>query len=372
MDLFGWNTLKPSDFGKWSMTTRFDYTISSKPVYGIPYVSISFDPFLLTNEDILFADMITNAITHIPFYKEKSLEVKNQTVKLETFLGKGGFGHAYKCTFDSSQAVCKYSDKSILYLSDGSQCPSTKNSFLTEAYIHTLLTLDEKGKELCSTFLYVAYNSEIGPVIFTELLDGTVVHIQKSRDVEKPRNKKVFCSLILQMCDALEYMQSKYKFIHGDLKLDNIGFRKVPNHEIGTTGFSNNGFQFVLIDFGLSTMTALDGSVICTHSFITPRVYADMKFPNSADLSLLLNSCFCDFLDRGLINAFIIDLLWFPNMTNSMINVISFDKHTIPVYIICYSCHNPNTTTTELRKAVCEYFMDMRKKSKVPSSPILQ
>jgi serine/threonine protein kinase len=96
-------------------------------------------------------------------------------------------------------------------------------------------------------------------------------------------NNNNIVSILLQLSKILELSQTKYNFIHGDLKPNNIMVFNYKQHEYMQDvdeKIELMGYTIKLIDFGFSTMKT-DKYIIKSNPFtknITDKFYLDLLF----------------------------------------------------------------------------------------------
>jgi len=290
--------------------------------YGKIYFYLGFISYEPTLSVMLFNNTINNSIGKLYISRHTDGGIKLKDEKGRTafdldFFKSGGYGKLYTCK-QAKEILCK------TIRSGDIGKPDSINCILSEAIIHSILSCDERRPRVCSKFFGVKFEPSVlqSTIVFTELMHGPVHRIPEL-------SLDVFKSVITQMADALDYLQGKYKFIHGDLKINNICYRK-------TYGKS---YKFVMIDFGMSVM-CYNNIEISSNMFIR-RGYLDrLIFPNSGDLSLLSASLYEFFTcARDVIS----NLLIFPGEEESLISKYKISKNSTETYSICYGCHNPKT-----------------------------
>jgi serine/threonine protein kinase len=326
-----WNTdvILPA-FTKLTESSDDSLMNSEKCDYGQPYMSIDFtiaDPGL---SDLLFNGTICSTldIVHVDENSTpdqiKLRDSRDKVIADMIFLNKGGYGKIYKCTHPKN-TVCK-----MMRSADAGK-PEMENCFISEAFIHSILSGDERATDICPRVLGIKIERRVlrTPLLFLEKMDGPLNEFSKF-------SGKIFKEVMLQFADILQYLQEKYKFIHGDLKINNICYRK--------TGFRT--YKFVFVDLGMSILS-FKGCEISTNAFIKRGMLKDVMFPNSGDLSLLLVSLYDFFRDSRDIIA---ELLMFPGEEKPLIEKYRIIKNTREVYTVCYGCHNPLTTPQNIIK----------------------
>lgn len=83
-------------------------------------------------------------------------------------------------------------------------------------------------------------NQSFSPFRIEERIDATALAYLMSVKTQIER-QRAFCSILIQIRNTLDFLQ-RFRFAHGDLKLDNIGVKVLPNGCV----------QAYFLDFGLS------------------------------------------------------------------------------------------------------------------------
>ena len=304
-----WNTdvILPA-FTKLTESSEDSLIDREKCDYGQPYMSIDFtiaDPGL---SDLLFNGTICSTldIVHVDENSTpdqiKLRDSRDKVIADMLFLNKGGYGKIYKCTHPKN-TVCK-----MMRSADAGK-PEMENCFISEAFIHSILSGDERATDICPRVLGVKIERRVlrTPLLFLEKMDGPLNEFSKF-------SGKIFKEVMLQFADILQYLQEKYKFI--------------------------------FVDLGMAILS-LKGCEISTNAFIKRGMLKDVMFPNSGDLSLLLVSLYDFFRDSRDVIA---ELLMFPGEEKPLIEKYRIIKNTREVYTVCYGCHNPLTTPQNIIK----------------------
>lgn len=359
IEAVGWNIERfLREYNQWKSNHNSDDddNYSHRLKYGLKYVNSRLgDKSLKKETELKLIKEISEHLEPVVVFKTTTGEFdlvfeKNTFSKTKLSLfAKGSYGHIYKCilknTNTTTRSVCKMIRKSIFDIHKIS-------SLLIEGFIQSLICFDPLAR--ANKILYIAYektNYNV-PFIFSELGDGTADEMEKKSFVNL---------LLLQMASALEYLQCKYKFIHGDLKLKNIIFKKTNpvieqfKTSDGHISINNNGYQFLMIDFGISRMVYND-TILTTNIFYSVRDYDKLVFPNSTDLSLLLFSIYTTY--TNVYRLEIENLLTFPHesvpLTAIKENV--YPNDIVPFYLVCAECHNPKTVPDAILNFVSKLF----------------
>lgn len=292
--------------------------------YGDIYFHLDFSRTEPSLAEILFNGVVKNTIERLYASNETgtpdSVKLKDERGQIlfdMEFFKRGGYGKLY-ISKDNRNTVCK-----MLRSCEIGRIES-ENALITEAMIHSILSNDERQPIACSKFFGIKLetNTLYSPLIFSEKMNGPLNKIPTL-------SPRIFDLVVCQMASALEHLQDKYKFIHGDLKINNICYQKI--------GYKS--YRFVMVDFGMSTLV-YKGTEISTNVLIRRGGLVDMKFPNSGDLSLLMASLYEFFHgSRNVIN----DLLTFPGENEPLTTKYGITKTPRETYYLCYGCHNPKT-----------------------------
>lgn len=297
--------------------------------YGKMYFHLDFDRADINLHDIVFNSTIRNSVSKLyaDYVSTNSCHIKLRNDSGDTcfdmdFFERGGYGKLYVCKLNKN-VICKMLRSREIGKTDYENC------LFIEALIHSIISCDERKPRTCSKFLGIKLETLNlnSPLVFSEYMSGSVDKIE-------PKDVRLFTSVIEQMANALEYLQGKYKFIHGDLKLNNICYKKLGYRK----------YRFVMVDFGMSVMAynsvAYSSMEISTNMFIRRGSLSNLQFPNSGDLSLLCASSY-DYFECAV--EPISYLLTFPYETEPLTKKINFTDNQKEIYSICYGCHNDRT-----------------------------
>jgi len=187
----------------------------------------------ILNKNIIY---IKDKINSIPLIYTNLLE-KTITIK--------------KNKFNIVGLMCRGASKQIFLLKNNNRelvyrCPLIKldndtlivNNY-TENFIHLFLSNLNKNKIL--KVYYLGFNPEYHFIAsFIEKMDGTLYGYLKREDLDFETKTKVLIKELYEIASLLEELQDEYKFVHNDLKCDNILYK---------------GKNFYIGDFDNTTMT---------------------------------------------------------------------------------------------------------------------
>ena len=158
-----------------------------------------------------------------------------------------------------------------------------------------------KADSIISSFLsayqskYLDNNYQIVPKIYSisknkllddkmrnlimEKLDGDIFDIFKKLDVNKKQHLDLLLEMLVQISKQLILLQDNFKFMHNDLKTNNILYKKINNKK----PLLKDNAIFILSDFGGS-------SIEINNKFVTGCVRGnDLYFNKAKDFFLLIH-----------------------------------------------------------------------------------
>jgi len=268
------------------------------------------------------------------FYYKFNLP-KNVIIEREQELGKGAWNVAYKGKIingnleNNKYVVIRTMYNNPLYPPARINSKTTQLSFF-DNLIGIILTILQKkvfNYKICNDVYLLSYDTSIklnefgnlednsaNPLYVTsvnEMVDGNTLDYLKE-DFSFDTFKKIFYQIVIK----LNLLQTKLKFMHGDLKLDNV-FYKIIDGEL----------QVLLSDLGNSTLT-LDGNKISGNpQFIVRGMDDEVPYYGKDILYFLINAL-------GEINK--LDIGEYPNkeeVENSIItmlkNIFNIQNETV-------------------------------------------
>ena len=180
------------------------------------------------------------------------------------------------------------------------------NNFI-ESFIHSFISIIDKkyliNKNKIMNLNYLGYNPKYKFIsIFIEKMDGTLYSFLKYDESNFKNKLIILLKALYDISSVIEELQDKIKFVHHDLKCDNIFYKKIENE-----------YNFYLGDFDNSRIE-IKKHIIKNQKTIIP----DNDFYYKKDLFILTNSLYYSFNDK----------IWTENFFNKfpIIQIIIDDK----------------------------------------------
>ena len=189
----------------------------------------------ISNKNI---EYIKNKINTIPLittnFTEKTITIKKTKFNIEGLLCKGASKQIFVLKNNKK-------DSSIVY-----RCPLIKfdndsliiNNFI-ENFIHLFLSDMNKNKIL--KIYQLGYNPDYNFLCsFIDKMDGTLYGYLKKDDLDFKIKFKTLLKELYEIALLLEELQDKFKFVHNDLKCDNIFYK---NDKFYLGDFDNSSLE---------------------------------------------------------------------------------------------------------------------------------
>ena len=218
--------------------------------------------------------------------------------KMTSYINKGTYNQVYNVTdLDSSINYAyrfsnfKFTDISYLI-----------NNFI-ETFIHSFLSLYQKNYLLTNKtsleenwgdsnilrLKHFGYNPKNGLISsITDKMDGTLYDVLSIPGMILPQKINILVKALVQIICLIEHLQTEFKFVHNDLKANNIFYKILDKTKSDL--YHPNNLHFVVSDFDASRIE-IDGNVIIGNSSLSP----DNTFNSRKDLFLLLHSLYYTF-----------------------------------------------------------------------------
>ena len=303
-----------------SLKTNKDY-IKLK-IFKSPMIIYNFDDsFKNTNEIII----------------KKCTSVGNQikNFKTEIHLGKGSYNNIYKIK-DSSSGL-NYAYRMSLF-------KLNKIEILIESYIeifiHGFLSIyqkiyllnDKKNIDInwginnilkLKYFGYDTSNNSISSVI--DLMDGTLMDILLIKTIPIDKKLLILLRSLVQITCLIEHLQKEFKFVHNDLKSNNIFFKIIDRNKDDL--YTPENIHFFIGDFGSSRFEINKKLINGNITFAK-----DTSFNSRKDLHLLINSLYFTFNNAEWIFNFFGKFNLnnqIPNNQNNLLKLYYLDESAI-------------------------------------------
>jgi hypothetical protein len=153
-----------------------------------------------------------------------------------------------------------------------------------------------------------------------EKMDGTLYFILANKLISFEQKIEILIKSIYQITLLLEKLQEDLRFVHNDLKCDNIFFKFVKSSLEPKKMFESDNLKFYLGDFDTSRIEINGITLMCDNPYIPDRNFSPRK-----DLFLLVNSLLYSFNDDIWIKSF---FKHFPIIKN----VIDNEKNYYSLY----------------------------------------
>lgn len=273
------------------------------------------DDEFLENLSIKNIKYIKNQIYNLPLFIHECLDAiensKNLIIKkcypsgkekkrlqMISYINRGTYNQVYNVIDIISRKNYAYRFSNFSIINDS----NLVNNFI-ETFIHLFLSLYQKKflltnktnlEENCgdSNILklrHFGYNSNIGLIsTITNKMDGTLYDILSIQNMKLSQKINILIKALIQITCLIEHLQEQFKFIHNDLKANNIFYKILDSSEVDL--YNPNNLHFFVSDFDASRIE------ICRHVIIG-NVYLSPNsiFNSRKDLFLLLHSLYYTF-----------------------------------------------------------------------------
>jgi hypothetical protein len=150
------------------------------------------------------------------------------------------------------------------------------NDKYIQAFIHGFLTAYQNlflKKHRFINLLDIGFDTNYKMIItICEKMDGTLSILLSTKEIEMNMKKKYLINALLQISHILKKIQKKFKFVHNDLKADNIFYKNS---------------DFYIGDFDTCFLQINDNLIIGDELFLS-----DKQFNSKKDLFILLHSLY--------------------------------------------------------------------------------
>jgi len=277
-------------------------------------IGLNIDNIFLENISNKNFDYIKSNINSIPLIKHHFegdnkniiIERKNKIFKFDIlgFICKGSSNQTYLIKNNNNNKLSVYRCS----LTDLKENIKIINNFI-ECFIHSFLSIiDEKyliNKNKIMKLKQLGYNPKYKFISsFVDKMDGTLYSLLECENIIFKDKLKILLKALYDITNLLEELQNKIKFVHHDLKCDNIFYKKL-----------DNTYNFYLGDFDNSRIE-IKNYVIKNQKTIIP----DNDFYYKKDLFILTNSLYYSFNDENWKNKFFNKFPVIQNIINKQEN----------------------------------------------------
>ena len=315
--------------------------------YDLIKQGFKIDDMFLQNLSIKNKEYIKNLIYNLPTFIHKKLNTidtfekeiikyspcgkEKKRVHVISFINKGSYNQVYHVIDVKSghNYVYRFSN---FYCMDDSYLV---NNFI-ETFIHTFLNLYQKNYRIYLEDKYInnnilnlrhfGFNHKIGLIsTIADKMDGTLYDVLSINNIILSQKIKILIKALFQITYLIEHLQEKFKFVHNDLKANNIFYKILDKNR--TNLYNPHNLHFFISDFDASRIE-IDNNIIIGNTYLSP----DSSFNSRKDLYLLLNSLYYIFNSE----EWVVEFFGKYNLDSSIIKnqknfnkLYNYDKHLI-------------------------------------------
>lgn len=144
-------------------------------------------------------------------------------------------------------------------------------------------------------FGYDTHNTTISTI--TDKMDGTLYDVLNIGSMAHPQKINILVKALVQITCLVDHLQEKFKFVHNDLKANNIFYKIIDSSKADK--YTPDNLHFFIADFGASRLE-INGKII----YGNPGLAKDKSFNPRKDLNLLVNSLYFTFNDAMWVFSF--------------------------------------------------------------------
>jgi len=203
-----------------------------------------------------------------------------------SFLGKGSYNNVFSIMNIETKkeyafrfplkALTKIDDLIDLYI---------------ETFIHSFLSVYEKiylpnnhNILKFKSFGFDVYNNYISTITYK--MDGNLYDILNNKHLEFDIKLKILMKSLIQIICLIEHLQDKFKFVHNDLKANNIFYKIIDFSK----GIIPDNLYFYIADFGASQLVINDKLIYSNTNLAKNKLFNKRK-----DIHTLINSLYYSF-----------------------------------------------------------------------------
>ena len=283
-----WITLKPQlQKNGFKIDDEFLNKLSEKDVDYIKKMIYQLPLFILD----LSSEM--NDTKNLIVKKYLSKREVTKKFKVGTFINKGTYNQVYNIVDNDSNLPYVYRLPNFTFETHN----NLVNNFI-ETFIHSFLTLYQKtylltkksvleenwGNNSILKIKHFGFNQKTSIISsITDKMDGTLYQALSIPTMSIGKKIEILVKALFQIICLIEHLQDKFKFVHNDLKANNIFFKIIDNKKIDL--YHPNNLHFFISDFDASRIE-IEGKTIIGNTHLSP----DSSFNSRKDLFLLLHS----------------------------------------------------------------------------------
>lgn len=223
---------------------------------------------------------------------------EKKRLQLGTYINKGTYNQVYNIidmesgsSYVYRMPIYKFTDINAL-----------TNNFI-ETFIHSFLSIYQKkflltkktnleenwGDNSILKLRHFGFSPKAGLIsTITDKMDGTLYDILSIPGMIQPQKINILVKALFQITCLTEHLQEKFKFIHNDLKANNIFYKILDKSKADL--YNPTNLHFFVSDFDASRIE-LEGNVIIGNASLSPN----LTFNPKKDLFLLINSLYYSF-----------------------------------------------------------------------------
>jgi serine/threonine protein kinase len=232
---------------------------------------------------------------------------EKKKVKMTSYINKGTYNQVYNVIDLESGYNYAYRFSNFRFTDDS----NLVNNFI-ETFIHSFLSLYQKrylltnktsleenwGDSNILKLRHFGFNAKAGMIsTITDKMDGTLYEVLSISGMILPQKINILVKALVQITCLIEHLQEKFKFIHNDLKANNIFYKILDKNK--TDLYHPNNLHFFVSDFDASRIE-IEGNIIIGNTHLSP----DSTFNSRKDLFLLLHSLYYTFNSADWVFAF--------------------------------------------------------------------
>lgn len=251
---------------------------------------------------------------------------KHRIFKLGSFITKGAYNKIYDIVFLDTNKTYIYRSSNIGFIDD----EHLINNYI-ETFCHAFFSIYQKKYLLDTNYNCILNLKQFGynpkeRIIsgITDKMNGTLYEILHLKQLSQPQKVAILIKGLNQIIDLLDDLQTKFKFVHNDLKANNVFF-KLNKEDI----YELDNIHFYITDFDgcrfeINNYVIMGNKALSLNNDFNPR----------KDLFLLMYSLYYMFNDRiwmdTFFNKFNLRSSWIDSM-DSFTDLYYYNIDEMPV-----------------------------------------